>query len=75
MGYDIWVCEGLVIVFLTETCHRIAVVSERVQGKQRVVMSTQTGGARDPSVSEGILVWTAASGSSSTPKREEGDQA
>ena len=37
-------------------------------------MSTQTGGARDPSVSEGILVCTAASRSSSTQKREEGDQ-
>ena len=45
----------------TETCHRTAVVSERRQEKQRVVMSTQTGGARDSSVSEGILVWTAAS--------------
>ena len=30
------------------------------------------GGARDPSVSEGILVWTAASRSTSTQKREEG---
>ena len=29
MGYEIWFCEGLVVVFLTETCHRIAVVSER----------------------------------------------
>ena len=74
MGNEIWVCEGLVIVFLTETSHRIAVVSEKVQEKQRVVMSTQTGGARDPSVSKRILVWTAASRSSSTPKREEGDQ-
>ena len=74
MGYEIWVCEGLVVTFLTETCHRIAVVSEWGQEKQRVVISTETGGARDPSVSEGILVWTAASRSSSTPKREEGDQ-
>ena len=72
-GDWIWICEGLVIVLLTETCHRTA-VSERRQEKQRVVMSTQTGGARDPCVSEGILVWTAASRSSSTPKREEGDQ-
>ena len=56
MGYEIWVCEDLVIVFPTETYHRTAVVSERVQEKQRVVMSTQTGGARDPSVFEGILV-------------------
>ena len=23
MGYWIWICEGLVIVFLTETCHRL----------------------------------------------------
>ena len=74
MGYEIWVCEGLVIAFLTERRHRIAVVSEREQEKQRVVMSTQTGGARDPSVSERILVWTAASKKASTPKREEGDQ-
>ena len=74
MGCEIWVCEGLVIVFLAETCHRIAVVSEKGQEKQRVVMSTQMGGARDPSVSQRILVWTAASRSSSTPKREEGDQ-
>ena len=74
MGYEIWVCEGLVIAFLTETRHRIAVVSEREQEKQRVVMSTQTGGARDPSVSERILVWTVASKKASTPKREEGDQ-
>ena len=42
MGYEIWVCEDLVIVFLTETCHRIAVVSESGHEKQRVVMSTQT---------------------------------
>ena len=23
MGYWIWICEGLVIVFLTQTCHRV----------------------------------------------------
>ena len=49
--------QGLVIVFLTR---RVTELPSSVKEKQRVVMSAQTGGVRDPSVSEGILVWTAA---------------
>ena len=34
MGLEIWVCEGLVVMLLTETCHRIAVPSS-VKGSKK----------------------------------------
>ena len=44
MGYWIWISEGLVIVFLTETCHRL--LSSVKRSREGEAMR----GARDPSV-------------------------
>ena len=49
MGNWIWICEGLVIVFLTETCHRLLSSVKGSREKQDASVYA-SGGARDPSV-------------------------
>ena len=66
-----WICEGLVIVFLTKTLPPTAVVGESEQRGEKRRASVYAR-ARDPSV----FRETPGSGGAGerTPKREEGDQ-
>ena len=71
-GNWILICEGLVVVFLTETCHRLLSSVKRGRERSGARALAQSGGARDPSVLEVLLAELKQE--NAHLKREEGDQ-
>ena len=75
MGYWIWICEGLVIVFLTETCHRLSVVGERRQRGRSNAFERLRKRRSSRSIRFQRYFWLSSSKAGErTLKREEGDQ-
>ena len=72
MGNWLWICESLVIVFLTETCHRLLSSVKGSRERRNARASTQAEELAIHQFSDILL--NELKQENAHPKREEGDQ-